>query len=247
MQRPNISLVAACAVALLAGCETTDLKIGRTAATGSADGAMGRTTGNAPRTDRNNRQVQVGRAEAATAQTRRAPRPLDFVVAMRGAEAGDSAWPLTESQNKMASINFPEKLTAPSLNCVYRKPGGTSPVHRLSFWQSNQPDLSRMNGPMPVDLDVAVATCPTTWGEAVALGWGLVPGRWRRLRKKPTRRSGTPTEPRSKGSRSRPRSLGHRIGWRVKRRCRRPQMPKTAHWPARSMPRSPRWKPTWDR
>ncbi len=106
------------------------------------------------------------------AQDRRAPKPLGQAVSMRSAAPGDAAWPLAETQKQVASINFLEKISAPALNCIYRKPGGGGRPYRLSFWEGKRPDLSRMSGIFPVDLDLAVTACPPTWGEAVTLGWG---------------------------------------------------------------------------
>ncbi len=115
-------------------------------------------------------------ARVAPAQAPRAPKPLSAAVNMRGAAAGDAAWPLAETQQKSVSINFLDKLSAPSLQCSYRSPGGAGVVHRLSFWENSRPDPKRISGIFPIDLDLAVAACPATWGEAVTLGWG--PGAW---------------------------------------------------------------------
>ncbi|WP_250194753.1 hypothetical protein [Aquincola tertiaricarbonis] len=75
----------------------------------------------------------------------------------------------------MVSINFLEKLSAPSLNCVYGKPGGGG-GYRVSFWADSRPDLSRFSGIFPVNVDMAMSACPGTWGEAVTVGWGA--GAW---------------------------------------------------------------------
>lgn len=105
-------------------------------------------------------------------QSRPGLQPLTFAVNMRGAAPEDAAWPLAATEKRTRPLALLGTLSAPLLNCVYRKPGGGSGVHSLKFWEGNRPDPAQVTAISPVDVDRAVTACPPTWGEAVSLGWG---------------------------------------------------------------------------
>jgi len=92
-------------------------------------------------------------------------------------------WPLTRTQKGRVTINFPRNF-APTLFCVYSKPGNRDHYRSVTFWESVKPDLraaeaerNRMDViTSEVTTDVAVPACPATYGAAVVAGWG--PNGW---------------------------------------------------------------------
>lgn len=121
-------------------------------------------------------------AGPADAQVRRGGRtfqlkPVKDVVSMRGATLEDASLPLSETKKQNATIDVVERgggpvmTYAPVMSCVYSK-GEKRSSYQLEFWDGTKPTSEVRWGGYPVEVDVALAACPATWGEAVALGWG---------------------------------------------------------------------------
>lgn len=103
----------------------------------------------------------------------------------------EDSFPLEKQEFGGAGINSSMYVRWPTIQCTYRLSTDRNIFRTASFWYKNRPEIYTPNkdeagrqqfikwiGSSDVNNDIALTTCPTTWGEAMTVAWGT--GAWSR-------------------------------------------------------------------